>query len=619
MAFDSIPARLFRRAAAHPAAVAYRAKEAGVWQATTWREYAEQVRAAARSLLALGLRPGDTVAILGFNRPEWCIVDVACMALGGAAVGLYTTSTPPEVAHVLAHSEARFLLVDGEKQWPRVERALDGLPALERVVLMRGTADPGGERVLGWERFLALGAERSLALGAERSLALGAKGSLALGAKIDSAAVDARLEALKGDDRATLIYTSGTTGEPKGIVLSHHNLAATAQTIPGILPLSADDTMLSYLPLAHIAEQLFSIHVSITFGVQIHFAESPEKVLDNLRDVQPTLLFGVPRVWEKLQAGIAAKLRTAPPHKRYLAQWAMATARRAHALSHRGQAPSLFLAAQLALADRLVLRKIRHAVGLSRVRACSSGAAPTSPELVEQLAGLGVCLLETYGQSEVCGPTTSNAPGHTRHGTVGRAMQGLELRIADDGEILVRGPGVFLGYHKDPAATAETLEGGWLHSGDLGLLDAEGYLRITGRRKDLLATAGGKKVAPQRIEGDLKAGCLFAEAVLVGEGRPFLAALLWLEPEAARHLAGRPEATPAELLTDPAVRKAVEAQVARVNDALARHEQVRRWVLVGKPLSQEDGELTPTHKVRRAVVTERLAAEIARLYERATD
>jgi long-chain acyl-CoA synthetase len=591
MAADSIPARLLRQAALRPSGPAYHVKEGAEWRATSWAEYVAQVRAAARSLLSLGLRAGEPVCLLGFNRPEWCILDLATMAVGGAPAGIYTTSTAADVRYILEHSEARLLLLDGRAQWAKVAGALEGLPRLERVVFTRGVELPADERVLGWEQFLALGAG------------------------IDDALVDQRIAELARDSVATLIYTSGTTGTPKGVMLSQRNLCFTADVLRTVADLGPQDAMLSFLPLAHIAEQIFSIHGSVTYGVQIYFVESMEKLLENLKEVQPTLVFGVPRIWEKIQAGVAARLQSAPPAKRWLVRWAMGVARQVQARRDRGSALPALLSLEYLAAERLVLSRIKAALGLGRCRAASSGAAAIDPQVLQFLRGLDLNLLPTYGQSEATGPTTSNTLGRNRPETVGPAMAGVEVRLAEDGEILVRGPNVFLGYYKDPAATAETLVDGWLHSGDLGSLDADGFLTITGRKKEILVTSGGKNIAPTRIEGALKREGLIAEAVVIGDRRPFLTALLCLEETAARRLASRDD-TPSERLgEDPAVAAAVAGLVERVNQELSRFEQVRRFTILSRALSVEQGEITPTLKVRRRVVAERFAREIEKLYE----
>ncbi len=541
------------------------------------------------ALRALGVDRGSAVAILGFNRPEWVAMDLAAMCLGAVPVGIYTTSSPDEVQYIAAHCEAAVILVENRAQWEKVVERREQLPALKRVVLMRGTAieDP---LALTWEEFLALGDG-------------------------DDAEVHARVESQEPDGLATLIYTSGTTGPPKGVMLSHRNLAWTAAVALELTGAGADDAMLSYLPLSHIAEQMLSIHGACTTGACIYFAESIERVPDNIKTAQPTIFFGVPRIWEKFHAAVSARLRDVKGPKAKLLAWARGVATEAHAHKNRGAMLPGLLELQYRLAQKLVFEKLHAALGLGRARFCVSGAAPIGRDVLEFFASLDVPVREIYGQSEDTGPTSLNVPGRTRFGTVGPAIPGVELRFADDGEILVKGPNVFMGYYKDPAATAATLEDEWLHSGDLGALDADGFLTITGRKKEILITSGGKNITPKNIEADLKKHPLVAEAVLIGDRRPYLTVLLALDPERLAALAKEHgAATPEDPNGAAFVREALDALVADVNARYARVESVKRYYVLPRPLSIEGGELTPTMKVKRAVVYARYASEIEALY-----
>ncbi len=590
MAADTIPARLFAQEKRRPDAPAYCEKVEGRWRATSWSGYARQVRRAAMALLSLGVDAGSTVAILGFNRPEWVIVDLAAMCLGAVPVGVYTTSSPDEVQYIAGHSEAAVILVEDRAQWEKVSARRGELPALKRVVLMRGAAvdDP---LAVTWEAFLALGDG-------------------------DDDEVRRRVDAQEPDGLATLIYTSGTTGAPKGVMLSHRNLAWTAAVALELTGAGPDDVMLSYLPLSHIAEQMLSIHGAITTGACVHFAESIERVPDDLKTSQPTIFFGVPRIWEKFHAGVSAKLKLATGAKAKLLAWARGVASKVHATKNRGAPLPGLLELQYRLAQRLVFSKLRDALGLGRVRICVSGAAPVGLDVLEFFASLDLPIQEIYGQSEDTGPTSFNNPGKTRYGSVGTPLPGVDVRFGDDGEILVKGPNVFMGYYKDPDATAATLVDGWLHSGDLGAFDADGFLSITGRKKDILITSGGKNITPKNIEADLKKSPLIAEAVLVGDRRPYLTALLVLDPE---RLAALAKENGEARLPDDAngaeyVRKALDAHVDAVNVHYARVEAVKKYYVLPRPLSIEGGELTPTMKVKRPVVYKRYAAEIEALY-----
>jgi long-chain acyl-CoA synthetase len=590
MAADTVPHRLFQQAKTRPDAPAYFRKIAGTYRATSFRDYAALVRRAGRALIALGVPAGGTTAILGFNRPEWVVMDVATMCVGGAPAGIYTTCSPSEVRYITHHVEARVVLVENAHQWGKVEQELGNLPHVEHVVLMDGAPRIVHPKVMSWEEFL----EHGDSVADER--------------------LQERIDALEPQGLATFIYTSGTTGPPKGVMLSHENLAWTAEVARGITGGTSSDTSLSYLPLSHIAEQVFTIHGPITTGAAVYFAESIEKVPENLKEVQPTMFFGVPRIWEKFHAGISQKLADAPPMRKRIAATAMKIGTAYNTEKNAGRTPSFLLEQAHKLADKLVYAKLKQAIGLGRSRVLVSGAAPIAREVLEFFFGLDVLVHEVYGQSEDTGPTTFNPMGKMRFGTVGQRLPGVEVKIADDGEILVRGPNVFLGYYKEPEATRECLIDGWLYSGDLGQFDRDGYLMITGRKKEIIITAGGKNIAPKNIEAALKNHPLISEAVVIGDRRKYLTALVTLDPEATarflkdHNLAGhQPHAL-------PEIRAEVQKAVDEVNRELARVETVKKFHVLAQPFSIETGELTPTLKVKRKIVYTNFAAEIEAMY-----
>ncbi|HET7502191.1 MAG TPA: long-chain fatty acid--CoA ligase, partial [Kofleriaceae bacterium] len=586
---DTISHRLLRQAQARPSAIAYQTKVDGRWQPTTYRTYADQVRTAGRALIALGFPRGGKVAILGFNRPEWVILDQAAMMAGGAAAGIYTTCSPDEVQYIVHHSEAHVVLVENDAQLAKVRARRDQMPLLRWIVTMRGTT-PTGDDALSWDQF---------------------------NARADAtpeAELDARLAAIDPSELATLIYTSGTTGPPKGVMLSHKNLAWTSQLMIDLGGGYVDgDSTLSYLPLSHIAEQLSSIHMPVTAGATVCFAESLDAVPENLKESHPSVFFGVPRVWEKFHAGLVARLGEVKGPRRKLIDWARRVASQVNALRDRGQPLPALLQMQYALAHRLVLHKIKLAVGFDRARVLMSGAAPIAPEVLEFFHSIDLPIREVYGQSEDCGPTSYNLSGRTRLGSVGPPLPGLEVKIAEDGEILVRGPNVFLGYYKEPEATAATLKDGWLCSGDLGAFDKDGFLTITGRKKEIIITAGGKNIAPKNIEAAIKQSPLIGEAIVIGDRRKYLVALVTLDEAVARQLA--PSVTdPHELASAREIRDAVQRQVDQVNETLARVEQVKRFAILPQPFSVTAGELTPTMKLKRKTITQLHAREIEALY-----
>jgi long-chain acyl-CoA synthetase len=591
MPADTIPARLFAHADAHPARPAYYEKRDGVWVPTGYRQFSLQVKRVGKALIALGCAPGGTVSILGFNRSEWVIFDLACMATGGAPAGIYTTCSPSEVAYIIRHSRSPVVLVENEAQYRKVQSERASLPDLQWIVTMRGAGVKGPD-VIPWEELDARGEG------------------------ITDEAFFARMHALEPSGLATLIYTSGTTGPPKGVMLSHHNLAWTAKTAEEMRGSGAGhDRGLSYLPLSHIAEQMFTIHGIITGGGAIYYAESIEKVPENLKEVRPTIFFGVPRIWEKLHAGISGKLAEATGAKAKIAVWAMDVGRAVSAHKMQGKPLPPVLAAQHRVADRLFFSKVKQAIGLDQARMCVSGAAPVAKEVLELFASLDLVVQEVYGQSEDTGPTSYNRPGMVKLGTVGPVFPGVEVKIAEDGEILVRGPNVFLGYYREPEATAEVLVDGWLHSGDLGAFDADGFLSITGRKKEIIITAGGKNVAPKNIEAALKNNPVVGEAVVIGDRRKFLTVLVTLDPDGvARFKRDRGLSGDAPDHERPEVHAEVQRAVDAANVDLARVEQVKKFRILPRPFGVDTGELTPTLKVKRRVVAEKFGHEIEAMY-----
>jgi long-chain acyl-CoA synthetase len=398
------------------------------------------------------------------------------------------------------------------------------------------------------------------------------------------------------------------------VMLSHDNLAFTARLLIDVDGRSdgGTDVSLSYLPLSHIAEQMATVHMPVTAGNTVYFAESLDKLADNLRDARPTVFFGVPRIWEKFHAGLAAKLGEVTGTRRRLVDWARKVCTEVNAYRDRGAAIPKLLALQYALANRLVIGKLKAALGFDRARALISGAAPIAPDVLAFFASIDLPIREIYGQSEDSGPTSYNLPGRTRIGSVGPPLPGLEVKIAEDGEILIRGPNVFMGYYKEPQATAETVKDGWLCSGDLGTLDKDGFLTITGRKKEIIITAGGKNIAPKNIEAALKETPLISEAIVIGDRKKFLSALVTIDDAIAHKLA--PDLAGDQLAAAPAVRAAIQKQVDQVNETLARVEQIKKFTVLPRVFSIAAGELTPTMKLKRKVISQRYETEIDAMY-----
>ncbi len=571
-------------------------KRRGLWHPISWAEYGRAALEVACGLASLGLQPGQAAAIIGNNRPEWLFCDMGILLAGGLSVAIYATNPPEQCAYILAHSEARVFFVEDEEQLDKALQARGQLPHLERIVVMdpEGMEDFSDPQVLTLEELRGLGR-----------------------AAWDPDGLGQRWQHTTEEDVAILLYTSGTTGPPKGAMLTHRNLLWTAEALGRANPLYPTDSALSFLPLAHIAERMLSVYLPLVWGYVVYFAESLDTLFQNLQEVRPTILFAVPRLWEKLYAQLSLHMRQVDVVKRTAYELALKVGRRYARALLAGERISSSLRAAHTVAELAVLRPLRRRLGLDRVRFAVSGAAPIAPEILEFYHALGVRIREVYGQTEGSGPTTIHQGDRIRLGTVGQPLPGVEVRIAEDGEILVRGPNVFAGYYKDPEATAQTLRDGWLHSGDVGEIDADGFLRITDRKKDLIVTAYGKNVAPAYVENQLKASPYIQDAVVVGDRRPYLVALIVIdEDNVARWAQDQriPFSTFADLSGNERVRELIAREVERVNRRLSSPEQIKRFSILPKRLYQEDGEVTPTLKVKRKVLQEKYRDLIDQLY-----
>lgn len=590
----------WRNAARYGPRPALRRRTGGGWEVLTWEDYARSVRRLAAGLVERGVRAGDRVAILSGNRREWHEVDMAVLSAGGVTVPIYPTNSSSQVAYVLSHSGSRLVFVENIDQMAKVLLRRDELPDLEAVFVF--------DRGEGYDHDF-VGDLEELAAAGDRELA------------DHPSVVEERVAALHLDDLATLVYTSGTTGRPKGSMLTHGNVAANIEHVTAVVPVGPDDRFLSYLPLSHIAERTVSHFGQVLAGGETWFAQSLASVPDDLPDCRPTIFFAVPRVWEKFREGIREKVETSAAPQRLLAERYLELAGRRGGVTGAAGPLSLIEEAQYRALDAVVGRQVRSGLGLDRARYLVSAAAPIHPDLLRWFHGLGLPVAEVYGQTEDCGVTTINPPGAIKVGTVGPAAPGVEVAIAEDGEIVARGANVSPGYYKDEAGTAELIdEDGWMHTGDLGALDADGYLSITGRKKDLIINAAGKNISPQEIETRLRYEPLISQAVVVGDGRPYLTALLTLDVDAvhewATHRGRTVAANPEELCADPEILAEVEASVQRVNEEHARVEGIKRWRLLPRDLTIDSGELTPTLKVKRQVVADRWSELVEEMYAR---
>ncbi|MFI6322392.1 AMP-dependent synthetase/ligase [Nonomuraea sp. NPDC050556] len=607
-ATETIVTRVKRRASETPAAassVALRHKDFGIWHEVSWAGYWTQVELVAHALLALGVEPGDRVAVHSENRPEWLYADLAVVSVRAITVGLYPTNPPAEVAYLLADSGARILIAEDQEQ---VDKALD-LPGLEHIVYLeprgiRGRYDD--PRLMPWQDLLALGAAHR---------------------REHEGAVARRMAQAVPEDVMTLIYTSGTTGPPKGVMLTVGNVEFAVKTLVedggfASPPPSERDLIVSYLPLCHVAERAFTVWFNSAAGVQVNFAESIETVQANLREVQPTILFGVPRIWEKVLAQVNIKLDAASPLKRLTTRFWLGVADRiGSTLVRTGGRHTLSTRVMYAVGWVFCYRALRERLGMRRVRYAASGAAPIAPDVLKFYMGIGVAMHEVYGMSENTAVATANRPGRVRLGTVGEPQPGIELRIDDmTGEILTRHPGTFAGYWGNPEATAAVLdEDGWLHTGDVGEWVDGSHVRITDRMKDIIITAGGKNVAPSEIENALKASPYIKEAIVVGDRRPYLVALIGIELDTVGEWArrrGLSYTTYRDLSDKPLVRELVQGLVNDVNTRFATVEQVKRFAFLPKELDHEDGELTATQKVKRSAIARLFEELVEGMYRR---
>jgi long-chain acyl-CoA synthetase len=556
----------------------------------SYAELGRAVREIAGGLAALGVERGDRVSILAGTRPEWTLADFGAMCAGAIVVPIYQTNSPEECAYVLRHAEVRAVVCEDAEQAAKVDAVRDACPALEHVVIMQG----------------------------EAAGAVGLDALRARGASAPADLCERRLDAVRPDDVATIVYTSGTTGPPKGCLTTHANLLSTVRMYDERLALrDTHPIVYLYLPLAHSLARVAQI-VTIEAGGTIAFwGGDPKAIVGELAQVRPTHFPSVPRVFEKIHAGVVGAVEDQGALRRAIFRRALATGAAVRRSERAGRALGRADRVRHVAGDRLVLAKVRALFG-DRLVLGLTGAAPIGREVLEFFDACGVQVLEGYGMTETCAAATLNAPGRAKLGTVGPPLTGSDVSLGDDGEVLMRGPHVFAGYHRDTDATNATMENGWLRSGDLGEIDAEGYLTITGRKKDLIITSSGKNISPENIESALRETRYIANAVVHGDRRPYLVALLTLDPDEAPKLAeelGVPP-DPSLMATDERVRAAIRRDVDAVNARFARIEQIKRFAILPRDLSQADGELTPTMKIKRPVVTERYAPELAALYAR---
>jgi long-chain acyl-CoA synthetase len=561
------------------------------------KEFFEQVRDLSLGLAAIGVEPGDRVAILSESRPEWVLTDLAALTGRAVTVPIYPTLSAGQARHILQDCGAKVVVASTRPQLDKIQEIRHLVPSLECVVAIDDAAASGAS-VLAWSAVVARGHQRMVEQwGAGRDFRDAAK-------------------AIGPDGLATIIYTSGTTGEPKGVMLTHGNLVANMRAATTVLDVGPEDVALSFLPLSHSFERMAS-YVYLFAGVTVVFAESFDTVGRDIVSARPTLITGVPRAYEKMQARVMEKGQAGSAAKAALFRWAIRAGTAKSRATLRGRAPGPLTALKASLADRLVFSKIRAGLG-GRIRFVVSGSAPLAVDTAEFFQAVGLPVIEGYGLTETAPILTVNPPAAPRVGTVGKPVEGVEIRVATDGEILARGPNLMAGYYNKPQATADAVRDGWFHTGDVGHLDAEGYLTITDRKKDLLVTSGGKKIAPQPIEAVLKRSPLVAEAILLGDRRKFAVALIvpdFAVLERRLHDLGRPPSSErADLVTRADVVALYQEIVDALNHDLSQFERIKKIALLPSEFTIESGELTPTMKIRRKVIEEKWRQVIERLY-----
>ena len=595
---ETLPAMFFNAVRMRGEKVAVRQKELGIWRSVTWREFGETVRAVGHGLIALGVQPGDVVSVLANTRKEWLYADLGALAAGGVSSGIYPTDSPAQVEYLCADSDTRVLFVENEEQLDKALEARARLPRLRRIVVFdaKGLESFSDPQVTTLERLL------------EEGRALAAR---------EPALWEQRLASRGPDDLAILIYTSGTTGKPKGAMLSHRNILHTLRGLNRAGALDERDERIAFLPLCHVAERVVGSYISLYDGARINFVEHPQTVPENVREIQPTHFGAVPRVWEKFYSAV----RIAVAEGTKLEQWAYA-----RAIDCGGRIADLVVAGRpvptrLKLAwrfwDFACLANIRRMIGIDRARLLVTGAAPISPDLVRWYLSLGVPMAEVWGQTECCGVATIMPIARIKPGSIGTAAPYNEVRLAEESELVVRGDNVFMGYLNQPEKTAEALRDGWLRTGDVGTVDADGFYRITDRMKDIIITAGGKNVTPSEIENQLKFSPYITDAVVIGDKRPYLVVLIMIDQENVERFAQDrdiPFTNYASLCRAPQVQELIRGEVERVNRQFARVEQVKDFRLIEQQLSAEDEELTPTMKLKRKFVNQKYAGLIESMY-----
>lgn len=578
---------------------AIREKKFGIWQPTSWRQWLQISKDIAYALAAIGFKPGDVASIVANAVPEWVYADMGILCAGGVSSGIYPTDSSVQVEYLVNDSATKVIFAEDEEQLDKILSCRARCPTLQKIVVfdMEGLAGFIDPMVLSLAEFMALGRNHAQGNEALWEQMVGSRGA---------------------NDLAILVYTSGTTGPPKGAMHSNRGVTHQMRHANDLFPSTDAEERLVFLPLCHVAERIGGYYLSLALGSVMNFAESPETVPDNLREVQPTAFLAVPRIWEKFYSGITIALKDATGFQNWMYRHALAIGHRTATYRLEGDTPPLSLRLANRAAYWLVFRNIRRMLGLDRCRLAFTGAAPIAPDLIRWYLALGLDMREVYGQTENCGVATVMPPGRIKLGTVGKAAPWGEVAICPQGEILIKGDYLFMGYLNQPEKTAETIDAkGWLHTGDVGSIDNEGFIKITDRMKDIIITSGGKNITPSEIENQLKFSPYVSDAVVIGDKRPYLTCLVMIDQENVEKFAQDhdiPFTNYASLCRAAEVQDLIQREIEAVNVNFARVETIKRFFLIERQLTPEDEELTPTMKLKRNFVNKRYATEIDAMY-----
>jgi len=600
MEANTIPKLLRTSAQKFNNKIALREKDLGTWQNITWQRYYENVKHFGLGILALGLEKGGRVSILSENNPEWLYADIGTQSIGGIVVGIYPTNVAPQVEYILDHSQSKFVVVGDQEQTDKVLEVEKRLPKLEKVIVidMKGLRKYRSHLIMSFEEVMKLGRELD---------------------KKDPKLFERYLDETEPEDTALMVYTSGTTGKPKGAMISHRNAIASAKNFVAATPLREDDVIVSYLPLCHIAERSFSVfYPLIVGGITVNFAEGIDTVQENIREIAPTVFFAVPRIWEKMHSSHIMRMRDATWFKRLVDKLCLKIGRAYYEKKEDGMRINFYWKLIYFIAYLVHFYPLQKILGMNRARNMYTGGAPTPPEVSKFFHSIGLKVRDLYGLTECTGICSVHQGDGIKIGTVGKLSPGVDLKIAEDGELIFKSAGVFKGYYRDPEATAKTIKDGWLYSGDVGVLTEYGHLKITDRKKDIIITSGGKNISPQEIENEFKASPYIKDAVIFGDGRKYLTALILIEYDNVGKWAEDnhiPYTTFKDLSQKPEIFELISQITKEVNKKFAQVETIKRFTILDKELDQDDDELTATQKVRRKIIEEKYEDVIERMYK----